>query len=110
MHYNLKYYSMELLRIKEVLKEKRVTVVSLAETIGVAQPSMSNIVNGRTTPSLDTLRKIAKALDVAIQELFAVPNNELYGLVQYKGITYKIDSVGSIESLLRTIKENSSLK
>ena len=47
------------LRIKDVLKEKKVTVVSLAGMIGIAQPSMSNIVNGKSMPSLETLEKIA---------------------------------------------------
>ena len=49
------------LRIKEVLKEKKVTALSLAEKIGIAQPSMSNIVNNKVTPSLDTIEKIANA-------------------------------------------------
>ena len=33
------------LRIKDVLKEKKVTVVSLAGMIGITQPNMSNIVS-----------------------------------------------------------------
>ena len=58
------------LRIKDVLKEKKVTVVSLAGMIGITQPNMSNIVNGKSTPSLETLEKIASALEVDITELF----------------------------------------
>ncbi len=61
------------LKIKSVLKEKRVTVVSLAGMIGITQPNMSNIVNGKSTPSLETLEKIANALDVDITELFDHP-------------------------------------
>lgn len=61
------------LRIKEVLKEKKVTAVSLAEQIGIAQPSMSNIANGKVTPSLDTLEKIAAALGVPVSELIDEP-------------------------------------
>lgn len=72
LHYNLKRYNMEL-RIKDVLKEKKVTVVSLAGMIGIAQPSMSNIVNGKSMPSLETLDKIANALDVPVTELFEQP-------------------------------------
>lgn len=49
------------LRIKDVLKEKKVTVVSLAGMIGITQPNMSNIVNGKSTPSLETLERIANA-------------------------------------------------
>lgn len=72
LRYNLKRYNMDL-RIKEVLKEKKMTVVSLASSVGMAQPSMSNIVNGKSTPSLETLEKIANALDVDITELFDQP-------------------------------------
>ena len=61
------------LRIKDVLKEKQVTVVSLAGMIGIAQPSMSNIVNGKSMPSLETLEKIATALEVPFTELFEQP-------------------------------------
>lgn len=61
------------LRIKDVLKEKKVTVVSLAGMIGITQPNMSNIVNGKSTPSLETLEKIATALDVPMWQLLASP-------------------------------------
>lgn len=58
------------LRIKDVLKEKGKTAVWLASEIEIAQPSMSNIVNGKTNPSLETLEKIASSLKVSITELF----------------------------------------
>lgn len=64
------------LRIKDVLKEKKVTVVSLAGMIGIAQPSMSNIVNGKSMPSLETLERIANALEVDITELFEQPKKD----------------------------------
>jgi transcriptional regulator with XRE-family HTH domain len=41
--------------------------------IGIAQPSMSNIVNGKSMPSLETLEKIATALEVPFTELFEQP-------------------------------------
>jgi transcriptional regulator with XRE-family HTH domain len=63
------------LRIKEVLKEQKITALSLADKIGIAQPSMSNIVNGKVAPSLDTLKKIADALEVPITELFEKPSS-----------------------------------
>lgn len=64
------------LRIKDVLKEKNMTVVSLAGIIGITQPNMSNIVNGKSAPSLDTLDKIASALEVDITELFNQPKKD----------------------------------
>lgn len=64
------------LRIKEVCKEKKVTIISLAASIGIAQPSMSNIANDKVTPSLETLEKIASALNISITELFEQPKKD----------------------------------
>ena len=64
------------LRIKETIKEKGKTAVWLASEIGIAQPSMSNIVNNKVAPSLETLDKIATALEVPITDLFEQPSND----------------------------------
>lgn len=58
------------LRIKEILKDRKVTVVELSKRIGITQANTSNIVNGKTSPSLQTLENIAIALDVSITALF----------------------------------------
>lgn len=58
------------LRIKELCKEKGITMNSLAEMIGVTQPSISGLATGKLKPSFDTLEKLAIALDVEIGELF----------------------------------------
>ena len=65
------------LRIKEVLKEKGLTAVWLASQIEITQPSMSNIVNDKINPSLDTLERIASALNVPISELFEQPATDI---------------------------------
>ena len=61
------------LRIKNVIKEKRVTAIWLASQIGITQPSMSNILNAKINPSLETLEKVAAALNVPVVELFERP-------------------------------------
>ena len=60
-------------RIREVLKEKCLTALWLSSQVGITQPNMSNIVSGKNRPSLDTLEKIASALNVPIVELFQCP-------------------------------------
>lgn len=65
------------LRIKEILKEKKITAISLAETVGMAQPSMSNIVNGKVMPSVETLEKVAVALGVPFTDLFEQPQQNV---------------------------------
>ena len=59
------------LRIKEVSKSQGVSITKLAELVGITQPNMSNIANGKTSPSLDLLERIAVALGVTVPELFA---------------------------------------
>ncbi len=61
------------LRIKEICKEKSITITSLAETLGVTQESMSRTINGN--PTITTLDKIATALGVEITELFSTSGN-----------------------------------
>ena len=59
------------LRVKEVSKAQGVSITKLAELAGITQPNMSNIANGKTSPSLDLLERIAGALGVSVPELFA---------------------------------------
>ena len=59
---------MNVLRLKEVIKEKGYSVTSLAEKMGMQQVSLSRIINGN--PKFETLLKIAMALDVDARDLF----------------------------------------
>lgn len=56
------------LRVKEVCKEKGVTITQLAEMLGIKQESLSRAINGN--PTLDTLQKIATSLNVPVSALF----------------------------------------
>lgn len=55
------------LRIKEIIKEKGMTVQTLADKMGINRVGLSNHINGN--PSVAILEKIATALEVSIQEL-----------------------------------------
>lgn len=61
------------LRIKEIIKEKGITITMLAEMVGVTQANMSLIVNEKSNPQLKTLQRVADALQVPINELFTEP-------------------------------------
>lgn len=63
------------LRVKEILKEKNKNQKWLAEKIGVAEISLSRSINGN--PSLETIDKIAEALDVQISDLFEQPKENV---------------------------------
>ena len=58
-------------RIREIMSEKGITSVELAEKIGVSKATISNLINNKTMPSIDTLGKIATALGVPDWQLFA---------------------------------------
>lgn len=64
-------------RIKELCKEKGITIGELSDKVGIARESISRIIGGNNT-STETLQKIADALCVSIVELFAQPQNEPY--------------------------------
>ena len=61
---------MNILRLKEVLKEKGTTGKELADKLNISVTGMSNIVKGQSLPRQETIISIAKVLDVDIRELF----------------------------------------
>lgn len=59
----------QLNRIKVVLVEKMRTGVWLAEQLGVSPVTISKWCSNTTQPTLQTLNKIAKVLDVNMKDL-----------------------------------------
>lgn len=57
-------------RLREILKERHITIGQFAEQSGISQSNLSNYMIGKISPTLDTLNKIATALDVDITALF----------------------------------------
>lgn len=62
-------------RLKVVLAEKNISNKALAEQIGVGQATLSKWVTNTTQPSLESLLKIASALDVSLDELVRLPRD-----------------------------------
>lgn len=58
------------LRLREVLKEKNVTGKELAQMLNLTETSISRMLNGTQYPKLETLLGIANALQVDIKDLF----------------------------------------
>ena len=61
---------MNILRLKELLGERKITGKELALRLGVSQNTISNIVNGYNFPKPSLLIEIAKELDIDIKDLF----------------------------------------
>ncbi|TCP45764.1 XRE family transcriptional regulator [Tamaricihabitans halophyticus] len=57
-------------RIRSARKERGLTSVELADLAGVSQGLISQVENGRSDPSLETLRRLAEALDLPLFDLF----------------------------------------
>lgn len=78
---------------------------TLTDTVnGVAEISLSRSLRGN--PTLDTLERIATALNVPITELFnAGTNEELTALIQHKGDFYKACTIAELENIVGKIKE-----
>lgn len=92
------------LRVKEVCKNKGITLAEIANKIGVAQASLSKMLGGN--PTIGTLEKIATALNVPITELFSADTNEeLTALIQHKGDFYKATTISGLEKIVEQIKE-----
>ena len=60
-------------RIKDLMKEKGLKSVELAEKVGITPVSVSYIINNKTTPSIEMLQKIADVIDVPLWQLFVSP-------------------------------------
>ena len=55
--------------IRKYRKIKNITQKELGETIGISTTYLSDIETGRTNPSIKTLKKIAKGLEINYVEL-----------------------------------------
>lgn len=94
-------------RIKEVIKEKGLTITSLADKLGIARESLSRMI---VSPSYPTLEKIATALNVPMWQLFASPeevtgDNELTALIQHKKDFYKAVTIEELKKIVTEIEE-----
>lgn len=63
-----------MLKINEIRKTKKITQAQLAERAGVDRHHISDIENGKMSPTVKTLEKIARALGVQTIELIGELN------------------------------------
>lgn len=60
-------------RLYMYLREKNITINHLAELTGIRQSTLSNMVNRKSVPKIDTLYKICKALNLSVIEFLDFP-------------------------------------
>jgi DNA-binding XRE family transcriptional regulator len=59
-------------RVKALRLARDLTAVELANRSGLQRPNLTRLESGRHVPSLETLERVARALDVPVAELVAV--------------------------------------
>jgi transcriptional regulator with XRE-family HTH domain len=67
-------------RLRELRRQHHLTLEALEKLSGVDYSSISRLENGEYLPKLETLLKLAKALNVSVEDL--IDEEELIGLVK----------------------------
>ncbi|UFU03177.1 helix-turn-helix domain-containing protein [Ruania suaedae] len=61
-------------RLRELRRARQLTLRALAEATGLSAALLSQIENGKTDPSVETLRRLAKVFDSDLADLFREPD------------------------------------
>ncbi len=85
-------------KVKELCREKGMTIKQLAEKMQIAPESLSRAINGN--PQLSTVRKIAEALGVSITDLFDRNEDELLAIVVCAGITHTATTKAELKKIV----------
>ena len=62
-------------KLKEVRKDKNITLQELADSAGVSKGMLSQVENNRTIPSLTVFLNIIKSLEIDVNDFFKDINN-----------------------------------
>ena len=88
-------------RINELCQSKGLTQKDLADKMGISDISLNKTLRG-DYPQLQSLERIANALEVDIEELFVrnTLDSEVNGYVKVKGTLYEVHSFEDLSKLL----------
>lgn len=85
-----------LLRLRDILKQRGLTLKAFSELSGISQPNLSNYIKGNISPTLDTLERIARSLNLEVSDLFPRrPDIQLY--VKVDNRSYQITETDILE-------------
>lgn len=62
------------LKVKEVIKAKGLTMQQVADELGITRDTLTRNINGN--PTIETLEKIAKTLEVSVSDLLNEEKSE----------------------------------
>ncbi len=92
-------------RVKEICKEKGITLAVLAKRMDVTAPSVTQYLQSESMSSA-TLIKIADALGVKIDDLIERNHSNISGFVDVNGRIYRINSKEDLGAVLSEIDEH----
>ena len=84
--------------VDRLCREQKLRRMDLAKKMGVEEASLSRSL--RYSPRLDTVEKIAKALNVSIKSLFEDPD-KIDGFVSVGGAVHRINSLDEFEKIVK---------
>lgn len=88
--------------IKEILREKNLTVSELAVKLGISRQALSKQIQGKML--VETAERIAIALEVPLWQLFASPeemvSDNFISFLYYKGMTRTPTSINEVMDVL----------
>lgn len=91
------------LRIKELAKERGMTIGDIAREIGISRVNLSNSLNGN--PTLGRLCEVAEILRVEVAELFrSTEAKRISGYLEYDGEITKITSLESLKDFIAKVE------
>ena len=80
-------------RLKFIRETRKVTQAELAKESGLTQATIANLEGGRKDPSLQTLERLAKALDIHIATLFSTEDVYVFDLKRMRRKYNKADKL-----------------
>ena len=91
------------LRVKEIVKQKGLTLAKVAEMLDVHPVNLSTALNGN--PTLSTLSRIAEVLEVEVADLFEREDRPtINGYVKVGTEVVEVSSVADLERALDKAK------
>lgn len=97
-------------KLKKVMADKAINIEQLKNKIesngnSLSRNSISNILNGKNSPKIETVQLITNALGIELWELFSTPTSvmaetEMDGFIEYKDKIYRIKSKKDLEPLI----------
>lgn len=104
-------------KIKKIRKEKNITQRELGERMGVSQQQIAQYENGKLKPKLETICRIADALEISHNTLFDTmdPHEKgvllKYNLIELvKNLNIEVTDITDSNSIINAVEETANKK